>query len=108
MMSSISEIPNRLSCLSIPIAYRAFNAPAIPPFICYITPTTKTEGADNNTSILLLQNATVELYSKFRNFKLENKIASIFNDVELSISSEYIESEQMYVTYFEFEFFCKN
>lgn len=78
-----------------------------PPFICYLVGNIKTEGADNKQTLLKRYSVTVELYTQERDFTLENQILNLFDDVEVSANDAYIESENLNVTYFEFEFYEK-
>lgn len=106
MITDISTIIRRLETLNVPIAYSHFAAAREPPFICYLIPDSRTDGADDLHTIKH-NSVAIELYTAQRDFKLENRILKLFSDVEFDVSSAYIESEKLFVTYFEFEFIEK-
>ena len=106
MINYISDIVNRLETLNVTFAYDHFKTAKETPFLCYKIDEIKTSGADNK-SLLKNHSVIVELYTKERDFDFENRILALFEDVEISASNVFIKLEEIYVTYFEFEFIEK-
>ena len=76
-----------------------------PPFICWIYPQRADLTADN-TNYQPIEVVRVEFYSIDRDFSEEKAIGGILNEAGLvySLSSEYLEDQQMWMTVFDTSF----
>lgn len=105
MIHSIEEAIKRLETiieLKDKIVYDHFTEPQTLPFAAY-TYDFATGGADDYKGIQWID-FELELYSDPRDMNLERKILIVFDDVEITSNSDYIESERMYMTTFRFQF----
>lgn len=84
--------------MEIPVAYSHFNTTISPPVIAYYRDSTSNFAADGKV-YKKLNNYIVELYTKYKDPELENKLEAIFDTHEIyyNVASEdYIDSEQLY------------
>ena len=105
MIRSIEEVLTRLETIieiKDKIVYDHFTEPQQLPYAAYYYDYA-TDGADDYKGIQWIQ-FTLELYSDPRNINLERKILTVFDDVEITSGSDYIETERMYMTSFRFRF----
>ena len=105
MINSIEEAIQRIVSvpeLSSKLAYDHFTSPQALPFACY-TYDFATGGADDYSGVQWID-FTLELYADPRDMALERKILNSLDDVVTKSSSDYIESERMYLTTFRFRF----
>lgn len=105
MIHSIEEAIQRIEAipeLQNKLAYDHFTQPQQLPFAAY-TYSYDTDGADDYKGVQWID-FTLELYSDPRDISLEQKLIRAFDDTELTTSSDYIESERMYLTAFRFTF----
>ena len=105
MIHSVDEAVERVESileLKNKFVYDHFTTPQQLPFAAY-TYDYDTDGADDYKGVQWID-FTLELYSDPRDMDLERKLLIVFDDVEISSSSEYIESERMYMTIFTFRF----
>lgn len=67
----------------------------------------------SNDNLIIFSDVSVELYTSMKDKKIEDKVKKVIiddilnvsnndNEIEFNQNTEYIESEQMYVTYFDF------
>lgn len=94
-IESISELNGKLAC-------DHFTEPKALPFAAY-NYDFNTSGADDFNGIQWI-NFRLELYTDNRDFELEQKILKTFIDVEIASDSNYIDTERMYMTAFNFRF----
>ena len=105
MINSIEEAIQRIVSvpeLSSKLAYDHFTTAQALPFACY-TYDFDTGGADDYSGVQWID-FTLELYADPRDMALERKILNSLDDVVTKSSSDYIESERMYLTTFRFRF----
>ena len=105
MVYSIKEAINIIEAipeLTGKLAYDHFTTAVKLPFAAY-TYDFRTTGADDYHGVRVID-FTLELYSESRNFALEDKLIQAFADVEIQSTSDYLESERMYITAFNFTF----
>lgn len=100
------EVYEVLSSIGIPIAYLQWPIGNVPPlpYMVYYYPNSSDEYADN----LNYQNnkqLNIELYSKTKDFDLENEVRKLLNDNGLTFttSESYLDSEEMFEILFETE-----
>ena len=94
-IESISELAGK-------VAYDHFTEQKALPFAAY-NYDFDTSGADDYNGIQWI-NFRLELYSESRDITLEQKILKAFIDVEIASDSNYIDTERMYMTAFNFRF----
>lgn len=105
MIQSIQEAIDRVESileLKNKLVYDHFTEAQELPFAAY-TYDYITGGADDYKGVSWID-FRLELYSDPRDMSLEHKILIAFDDTELNTSSDYIESERMYITAFRFRF----
>lgn len=95
---NLENLKTILSELNIPLAYSHFNKVVDPPFLTYRIDHTENFFAENKT-YKKIPVTYIELYTKNKNIKLEEKLEEILNnnDIAWEIEAEdYIESEKVY------------
>lgn len=105
MIRSIEEVLARLDTIieiKDKLVYDHFTVPQELPFAAY-TYDFATGGADDYKGIQWID-FTLELYTETRDINLERKIITVLDDVEITSSSVYIDTERMYDTSFRFRF----
>lgn len=107
----MQDIEERLKTLGIPFAYRRFKpykdkpVPA-PPYLIWIREQRRQYGSDSE-NLLEKQHVLIELYGKKKEAALEAKLEELFSDVELTIYEDYMDSQNLFVTSYEFDFVTK-
>lgn len=92
--------------MEIPVAYSHFNTTISPPVIAYYRDSTSNFAADGKV-YKKLNNYIVELYTKYKDPELEEKLEAIFDTHEIyyNVASEdYIDSEQLYQIIYNINF----
>lgn len=105
MIHSIEEAISRIEAISElqnKLVYDHYTSEQQLPFAAF-TYNYITDGADDYKGVSWVD-FRLELYSDPRDISLEHKIMIAFDDTELNTSSDYIESERMYLTAFRFRF----
>ena len=102
-----NDIAELLQEIGLPYGYRAFepeDAPAGPPFICYLLASGRPEPADNKNSVTL-ETLTLELYTDQKDPELEKQVESVLTARGLVFTREetWIESEKMQETVYTME-----
>lgn len=103
---TIEEFVSVLQESDIPVTHYQWPVGEVPdlPYLVYLIPQSDCEYGDN-ISWAEISEINVELYSKQRNFQLEDRLKEIFNAHELPYTTEfnYIKSEKMFQTVFYLE-----
>ena len=105
MIHSVQEAIQRIEAISEltgKVVYDHFTTAQQLPFACYLYDF-DTSGADDYNGVQWI-NFRFELYTDNRDFELEQKILKTFIDVEIASDSNYIDTERMYMTAFNFRF----
>lgn len=105
MVKSISDAITRIEAiteLTNKLVYDHFTTAQQLPFAAY-TYDFSTSGADDYNGVQWVD-FRLELYTENRDIALETKILKAFIDVEIQSDSDYIDSERMYMTAFNFTF----
>lgn len=97
--------------IGLPCAYHHFkpykNKPLPePPYIIWYIDDEHHFGSDDK-NFLKRQSITIELYSRTKDRKTELKIEKSLNFIEFDKWEEYIDSEKLYLTSYEFEITSK-
>lgn len=101
------------SNINLPVAENQFIKPPKLPYVVFIR--TKNIRGVSKDNLIIDNDVSIELYTSLPDNNLENKVREVIindilnvsnNDIEIEIiqEREYIESEQMYVTTFDFNF----
>lgn len=98
----VDRLRTRFKASDLPVAYHHFNKPPKIPFVVYLVADAQRRGADA-FNLLEERAYRIELYTDCKNEDLENSIAELFDDHELSIDEVYIEDQQLYMVSFEFD-----
>lgn len=96
------EILWRLRLLEIPSAYSHFNDPPSVPFVVYSITDSERYGADYE-NMIERRTVHIELYTDHKNEELENAVADLFDEYEISSYETYIDEQQLYQVVFEFK-----
>ena len=101
---NLEEVKNILKSTGLPVAYHSFTEEEAPslPFICFISPGTSNFAADGVVYAKANQ-IQVELYTKYRDFELEEKVEEALSSFYWEKESEYLESEKCFQTIYELE-----
>lgn len=102
MAEKLNDYIARLDKLEIPVAYDHFEEMTDPPFICWAILKSHTGGADVYHPIKRSE-LTIVLYSRERDFDTEDNILRLFSEFEVDVESDFILSDELYATTFQFE-----
>lgn len=102
MEEKLNNYIARLDKLEIPVAYDHFEKMTDPPFICWVILKSQTGGADTYHPIKRSE-LTIVLYSRERDFEIEDNILRMFSEFEVDVESSFILSDELYATVFQFE-----
>lgn len=93
-----------LSGTGMPVAFRAFQTPQTPPFICWLTPLERGVSADNINYVNITR-LQIELYTSIKDVEAENKVELALTSASLFYTKVqvYITSEKAYQTIYETE-----
>lgn len=93
-----------LQASSLPVAYRAFPEDEAPPlpYICYLTTGNNNFAADGKVYYGAIH-IQVELYTKFKQPEVEEKVEEALSSLYWEKSEEYIDSEKCYQILYELE-----
>lgn len=105
---TFEQIPMIIAQMNIPYAYYQFpeGTDTAPPFICFYYQEQRGFYADNTNyakPVLLV----IELYTKNKDFQLENQLEELLNANEIPFAKyeSYIDSEKMFMQTYESEVF---
>lgn len=102
-MDKLLEI---LKLLNIPFAYDHFaeGESPIPPFICYLLPSSNNFAADG-VVYHKINEVHVELYTDLKDISVEEKLEAVFNEYGIfyNKSETWIESEKLYEVLYIFK-----
>lgn len=103
---SLSEIATMINSMGLPFAYRAFDSPQAPPFICYLYTGNTPEPADN-TNYVKIETLVIELYTDNKDFSLESQIETILdaNEMIYERDEEWLSDERMQLTTYTMDVF---
>lgn len=100
------EIAEMIASIGLPFAYRAFEegTDLQCPFICYMFTGNSPEPADNK-NIVKIETLTIELYTKQKDFALEEQVENVFSAHELVFDrdEEWLSDEKMQMTIYTME-----
>lgn len=101
---SLSEIATMINSMGLPFAYRAFDSPQAPPFICYLYGPNIPEPADNK-NFVDIETLVIELYTDNKDFSLESQIKAVLdaNEMVYERDEEWLSDEKMQLTTFSME-----
>ena len=102
-----AEIKTMVDEVGIPTAYFAFdNDTAVPPpFLCFYFDDSDDMYADNSNYVRI-RPLTIELYTDYKDYALEEKVESVLTESGLSyrkVTETYIDSERMMMCVYETE-----
>lgn len=100
------DLNNILKELGIPVAYSHFNTSITPPVLIYRRDSTSNFAADG-VVYKKQNNYFVELYTKYKDLDLEQRLEDIFDSHEIFYnveSEDYIDTEQMYEIIYSINF----
>lgn len=97
-----AEIERRLKTLNMPMANEYFATSIIPPYVVYLTPSAEYFGADG-VNMMRNQTFRVNMVTKSKDVKLQQKLFSLFNDIQFRVSEESGGQKNYYLTSLEFE-----
>lgn len=103
---SLSEIATMINSMGLPFAYRAFDSPQAPPFICYLYTGNTPEPADN-TNYVKIETLVIELYTDNKDFSLESQIEAVLdaNEMIYERDEEWLSDERMQLTTYTMDVF---
>ena len=103
---SLSEIATMINSMGLPFAYRAFDSPQAPPFICYLYTGNTPEPADNKNYVKI-ETLVIELYTDNKDFSLESQIETILdaNEMIYERDEEWLSDERMQLTTYTMDVF---
>lgn len=101
---TLEEIKTMLEATGIPVAYQSFPESAAPPlpFICYLFSGSNNFAADG-VVYYQTKDVKIELYTKFKDQSVEDKVEKALSSVYWEKSETYIDSEQCYQIVYEIE-----
>lgn len=102
-----AQIKTMMDAVGIPTAYFAFenDTTVPPPFLCFYFDESDDMYADNENYVRI-RPLTIELYTDYKDYALENQIESVLKQNELTyrkVAETYIESERMMMCVYETE-----
>lgn len=101
---TLQELKIRLEATGIPVAFNHFDSETQPPFLVYSTPDESCLYADG---IIVYRTVSVEaeLYTRIKSPETERKVEAALQAAGLSYQKyqDWIDSEQVYQTVYEFE-----
>lgn len=103
---SLSEIATMINSIGLPFAYRAFDSPQAPPFICYLYTGNTPEPADNKNYVKI-ETLVIELYTDNKDFSLESQIEAVLdaNEMIYERDEEWLSDERMQLTTYTMDVF---
>lgn len=102
----MQELKTILEEMGIPIAYSHFNTTISPPVLVYRRDSSSNFGADGIV-YKKINNYYVELYTKYKDNQLEQRLEDLFDAHEIFYNVEaedYIDTEQMYQIIYRINF----
>lgn len=101
---TLAELNAKLEVTGFPVTYRAWPEEKAPPlpFICYLCTGDDALFADGIT-YYSFNNVRVELYTRSKNPKAEEKVEAALSDFHWKKSETYIASERCYMILYEIE-----
>ncbi|WP_404466541.1 hypothetical protein [Planococcus rifietoensis] len=104
---TFEELFNELKATGLPVAYSHFTeSPTTPvpkpPFVTYIDASSTNFSADNRT-YMKARNIDIELYTKYKDLAIEEKIENMLDENEMpySYTETWIESEKVFQKLYE-------
>ena len=94
---TLAELKKTLDATGYPVAYSHFNSTQSLPFITYLVSYTSNFMADNKVH-KKINNIQVELYTKLKDLKAEEKLETVLDNAELpyQATETWLSSENMY------------
>lgn len=101
---TLEKIAGALKTTGYPVRFLEFNKQTAPPFVVYVTPNRENIAADGKTAVRV-QHVHVELYTVSKDPAAEAKVEAVLEGFHTgySMSEEKIDSEGLYVCYYEFD-----
>lgn len=101
---TLKELSSQLETTGLPVTYRAWPDKGAPPlpYICYLVSYSNNFGADNRV-YRKINHIQVELYTKLKDPKSEDKVEQALSSLYWEKTEEYIDSEKCYQILYEIE-----
>lgn len=103
-MITLQELYKKLKNLGIPVQYYMFQEGQEPnlPYIIYYNPSEQHLNADNFT-LFVTKDVIIEVYSKFKDLSLEEKLKELFdtNKLTYTFQETYLKEERMYMVAYQ-------
>ena len=103
-MKTLEELYEILKTTGYPVAYRFFETPQKPPYICYLTAYSNNQSADN-VVWQKINHVQIELYTDKKDREAEQKLEDALKSAGIFFESAetYIDSEKIYQKVYETE-----
>lgn len=103
-MKTLEELYEILKTTGYPVAYRFFETPQKPPYICYLTAYSNNQSADN-VVWQKINHVQIELYTDKKDREAEQKLEDALTNAGIFFESAetYIDSEKIYQKVYETE-----
>lgn len=103
-MKSLEELNEILKTTGYPVAYRFFETPQKPPYICYFVTNSNNKSADN-VVWQKINHIQIELYTAKKDREAEQKLEDALTSAGIFFESAetYIDSEKIYQKIYETE-----
>lgn len=103
-MKTMEELYEILKTTGYPVAYRFFETPQKPPYICYLTAYSNNQSADN-VVWQKINHIQIELYAAKKDREAEQKLEDALTSAGIFFESAetYIDSEKIYQKIYETE-----
>lgn len=103
-MMALQELYKQLKNLQLPVQYYMFKEGQAPdlPYIIYYNPSEQHLNADNFT-LFVTKDVIIEVYSKFKDLSLEEKLKQLFdtNKLTYTFQETYLKEERMYMVAYQ-------
>lgn len=103
-MMTLQELYKQLKNLQLPVQYYMFKEGQAPdlPYIIYYNPSEQHLNADNFT-LFVTKDVIIEVYSKFKDLSLEEKLKQLFdtNKLTYTFQETYLKEERMYMVAYQ-------
>ena len=101
---ALQELYKQLKNLQLPVQYYMFKEGQAPdlPYIIYYNPSEQHLNADNFT-LFVTKDVIIEVYSKFKDLSLEEKLKQLFdtNKLTYTFQETYLKEERMYMVAYQ-------
>lgn len=105
-MKTLEHLYNSLKSLGLPVAYRCFKDKTTVPYIVYFVSDERIYGADS-LNMICERTVRIELYTEIKDYQIEERLESLFQQFELGKSENFISEENLIETVYEFSYTYK-